>query len=256
MTPDTALVGEVRPSPNVNHRRVSGGPTMLILHYTGMGSGEAAVRWLADPASEVSCHYVVHEDGCIVQMVREADRAWHAGQGSWHGVSDINSHSIGIEIVNPGHAGGSPEFCEPQIAAVIALASDILCRHPIPPERVLGHSDIAPARKQDPGEKFPWERLHAAGIGHSVPPAEICDGPILADGDVGPVVETFQRRLADYGYSVQPTGRFDIATRLATMAFQRHFRPARVDGLADQSTVKTLERLVSSLSRQDVGAIS
>ena len=248
MTPDCGLVGEIRPSPNFNARRDPAVPTLLILHYTGMGSGEAAVRWLADPASEVSCHYVVHEDGCIVQMVREAERAWHAGQGSWQGLRDLNSQSIGIEIVNPGHAGGCPDFCEPQIEAVMRLATDIVVRHRIRPERVLGHSDVASARKQDPGEKFPWDRLHAAGIGHFVPPARICDGPCLREGDEGAGVAAFQRSLAAYGYEVAPTGRFDGATLHATAAFQRHFRRARVDGVADVSTVETLAALLAGLA--------
>ncbi|MBP0615246.1 N-acetylmuramoyl-L-alanine amidase [Jiella sp. KSK16Y-1] len=224
---------------------------MLILHYTGMGSGEGAVRWLADPASEVSCHYVVHEDGRVVQMVREAHRAWHAGQGSWQGVSDINSLSIGIEIVNPGHAGGLPDFCETQLEAVIRLSADILARHTIPPERVLGHSDVAPARKQDPGEKFPWARLHREGVGHFVPPAAICDGETLSQDDEGPAVLSWQKRLAAYGYDVLPTGRFDPPTRCATIAFQRHFRPLRVDGVADVSTVETLRALSAALVARD-----
>lgn len=244
---DSLLVDELRPSPNVNARRGGVRPTMLLLHYTGMGSGEGAVRWLEDPASEVSCHYVVHEDGRIVQMVREADRAWHAGQGSWQGISDVNSLSLGIEIVNPGHAGGCPEYPDRQVEAVIRLCADILARHPIRPERVIGHSDIAPARKQDPGEKFPWARLHRAGIGHFVPPAERCDGPTLGEGDAGPEVLAWQRRLAAYGYEVAPTGCFDVPTVLATAAFQRHFRPALVDGVADVSTARTLEALIAAL---------
>ncbi|MCE7030052.1 N-acetylmuramoyl-L-alanine amidase [Jiella avicenniae] len=241
------LVDELRPSPNFNARRCLARPSVLLLHYTGMGSGEGAVRWLENPASEVSCHYVVHEDGRIVQMVRECDRAWHAGQGSWQGVSDVNSLSLGIEIVNPGHAGGSPDYPDRQIEAVIRLCTDILGRHPIAPARVLGHSDVAPARKQDPGEKFPWARLHRAGIGHFVPPAEICDGPALCEGDAGPDVLAWQRGLSAYGYEVAPTGCFDAQTALATAAFQRHFRPARVDGIADLSTARTLDALIAAL---------
>ncbi|WP_246217638.1 N-acetylmuramoyl-L-alanine amidase [Jiella pacifica] len=241
------MVDEIRPSPNFNARRCLGGASLLILHYTGMGSGEGAVRWLQDPTSEVSCHYVVHEDGRIVQMVREADRAWHAGQGSWQGVSDVNSLSLGIEIVNPGHAGGCPDYPDRQIEAVMRLCADILSRHPILPERVLAHSDVAPARKQDPGERFPWERLHHAGIGHYVRPAAICGGASLCERDAGDEVAAWQRRLAAYGYEVAPTGRFDAPTVHATAAFQRHFRPARVDGIADASTVRTLDALIAAL---------
>ena len=247
MIRDTALVDEIRPSPNFNARRCLCGPRLLILHYTGMGSGEGAVRWLEDPSSEVSCHYVVHEDGRIVQMVREAERAWHAGQGSWQGLSDVNSLSLGIEIVNQGHAGGCPDFPDRQIEAVMRLCADILSRHSILPERVLAHSDIAPARKQDPGEKFPWARLHRAGIGHYAPPVAICDGPALCEGDAGEEVLAWQRRLAAYGYEVAPTGCFDSPTVLTTAAFQRHFRPARVDGVADASTVRTLDALIAAL---------
>lgn len=242
-TADSPLVDEIRASPNFNERRMAGGPSILLLHYTGMGTGEGAVRWLADPVSQVSCHYVVHEDGRVVQMVREAHRAWHAGQGSWQGVSDINSLSIGIEIVNAGHAGGCPDFPDAQVAKVMDLSAEIVARHGIGPERVLAHSDVAPQRKEDPGEKFPWDRLAARGIGHFVPPLPVTDGLCLSLGDHGEAVADWQRDLASYGYEVAATGAFDDATRLATIAFQRHFRPARVDGLADVSTVETLKRL-------------
>ncbi|MCQ0989992.1 peptidoglycan recognition protein family protein [Jiella marina] len=244
---DSPLVDEICASPNFNDRRMAGGPSMLILHYTGMGTGEGAVRWLADPASEVSCHYVVHEDGRVVQMVPEQHRAWHAGQGSWQGVCDINSLSVGIEIVNAGHAGGYPDFPEGQITKVMRLSAEIVARHRIAPERVLGHSDVAPARKQDPGEKFPWERLAAAGIGHFVSSAPMEAGPCLSPGDGGDAVLRWQRDLASYGYELSPTGDFDEATRFATIAFQRHFRPACVDGVADLSTVRTLKRLRQAL---------
>src|SRR6185312_12956132 len=134
----------------------------IILHYTGMETGEAAEAWLCNPESEVSSHYLVHEDGLIVQMVREADRAWHAGASSWHGETDMNSRSVGIEIVNRGHSLGYDNFGDSQIEAVIGLCRGISLRHAVPPERVLAHSDIAPARKVDPGEKFPWRRLAAS----------------------------------------------------------------------------------------------
>lgn len=249
-TPDFAGA-DVCPSPNFGERRGGGRPDALILHYTGMETGDGAQAWLCDPRSEVSSHYLVHEDGRVVQMVREADRAWHAGRGSWRGVDDVNSFSIGIEIVNPGHFLGFTEFPKSQIAAVIALGNDICRRHAIAPERVLAHSDIAPGRKIDPGEKFPWEALAAAGLGHLVAPAPIAPGRILGPGDGGPAVAALQRMLARYGYGVEETGLYDEATRIVVQEFQRHFRRARVDGLADLSSCETLRRLLDALGSFD-----
>lgn len=247
MRPDTPLVSELRPSHNFDARAARAPLDMLILHYTGMGTGGQALRWLLAPESKVSSHYLVHEDGRIVQLVREGDRAWHAGAGSWRGRGDVNSHSIGIEIVNSGHDGGLPGFPSEQIDAVIALCRDILARRQLRPEFVLAHSDTAPARKQDPGEKFPWERLASAGIGHWVPPVPIRSGRYFGPGDVGEPVAAYQGLLSAYGYEVTGDGRFDEATRLATLAFQRHFRPERIDGVADASTVETLHRLLVAL---------
>lgn len=239
---DSPVVSRVAPSPNHGERRVAR-PDLLLLHYTGMPDAQASLERLCAPLSEVSAHYLVFEDGEIVQMVPEARRAWHAGVSVWAGIHDINSHSIGIEIVNPGHDNGYPDFPDAQIDAVIALSRDIVARHPIQPQRVLAHSDVAPARKQDPGEKFPWERLHAAGVGHWVKPAAIEGGPVMAIGDGGPGVRALQQELAAYGYGITATGHYDEATAAVVVAFQRHFRPARVDGVADISTVQTLEKL-------------
>ncbi|ACB24002.1 N-acetylmuramoyl-L-alanine amidase [Methylobacterium sp. PvP062] len=246
LAPDSPLARRVAPSPNHGARR-AGPLDMLILHYTGMDSGAAALARLRDPLSEVSAHYLVFEDGGTVQMVPEARRAWHAGAGAWKGETDVNSRSIGIEIVNPGHAGGLPPYPEAQVEAVIALARDILGRWPIPPERVLAHSDVAPERKEDPGEIFPWDRLAAAGVGHHVPPARLQDGRFLARGDAGQPVEALQAMFALYGYDLPVTGTFDARTRAVVTAFQRHFRPARVDGVADASTITTLRDLIAAL---------
>ncbi|KQS61684.1 N-acetylmuramoyl-L-alanine amidase [Methylobacterium sp. Leaf361] len=246
LTPDSPLARRVAPSPNHGARR-AGPLDMLILHYTGMDSGAAALARLRDPLSEVSAHYLVFEDGGIVQMVPEARRAWHAGAGAWKGETDVNSRSIGIEIVHPGHAGGLPPYPEPQVEAVIALARDILARWPIPPERVLAHSDVAPERKEDPGEIFPWDRLAAAGVGHRVPPARLQDGRFFARGDAGQPVEALQAMFALYGYDLPVTGLFDARTQAVVTAFQRHFRPARVDGVADASTITTLRDLIAAL---------
>lgn len=243
---------QVRVSPNFGPRRDGFRADMIILHYTGMETGDAAEAWLCDPASEVSSHYLVHEDGRVVQMVRESDRAWHAGKSSWRGVTDINSCSVGIEIVNPGHVYGYPDFPACQIDAVIALCTDIAQRHAVTPERVLGHSDVAPGRKVDPGERFPWGQLALAGIGHFVAPAPLKGGRFLTCGDRGKAVETLQSMLSIYGYGVEISGRFDAATQTVVAAFQRHFRPERVDGVADRSTLDTLQRLLKALPASPV----
>jgi N-acetylmuramoyl-L-alanine amidase len=241
---------ENRPSPNFG-ARVDGGPIdILLFHYTAMASSEAALDWLCDASSEVSSHYFVFEDGRVVQMVDEELRAFHAGVSFWGGEKNINSRSIGIEIANRGHALGYPPYPEPQIEAVIALSRDILARHAIPPERVLAHSDVAPLRKADPGERFPWRRLCVAGVGQYVAPAPITHGPAFGEGDEGEVVARFKSRLREYGYGLGGGDRFDAETKAVTVAFQRHFRPELVDGVADMSTRLTLERLIASLRRR------
>lgn len=238
---------EVRVSPNFGPRREGARPELIILHYTGMETGEAAESWLCDPVSEVSSHYLVHEDGAVTQMVRESDRAWHAGKGSWRGETDVNSSSIGIEIVNPGHVLGYHDFTDAQIGAVIALCRGIVERHGIRPENVLAHSDVAPGRKVDPGEKFPWQVLARAGIGHYVEASPIGGGRFLSAGDRGEPVEALQSMLALYGYGVEITGIFDQQTKTVVEAFQRHFRTEQIDGIADRSTIETLHRLLSAL---------
>lgn len=235
----------VRPSPNFGERRGGAKADALILHYTGMASGAAAEDWLCDPASEVSSHYLVHEDGSIVQMVPENARAWHAGAGSWQGRADVNSFSIGIEVVNPGHFLGYREFPDAQTVSVIALCRDICARWGIPPARVLAHSDVAPGRKIDPGERFPWARLAAEGVGlHVFQPAG-SEGNTLVEGDSGRLVRELQSRLAVYGYSVETTGIYDAHTKAVVEAFQRHFRPDLVDGRADVSTRLALDALLA-----------
>ena len=236
-----------RPSPNFGARKDDAVADMVILHYTGMDSAQAAEDWLCTEASEVSSHYLVDEDGGVVQMVREVERAWHAGKGSWRGNADINSCSVGIEIANPGHVFGYPDFPAVQIEAVIGLCRGIVARWAIPPARVLAHSDVAPGRKIDPGEKFPWRRLHDAGIGHWVAPAAIRGGRFLSRGDAGEPVEALQAMLAMYGYGLAISGAYDEATETVVAAFQRHFRPALVDGVADRSTIETLHALTSAL---------
>ncbi len=180
--------------------------------------------------------------------VPEAKRAWHAGVASWAGEEDINSCSIGVEIVNRGHDWGYPEFPLRQIAAVIALCRGIMLRRKVPSHRVLGHSDVAPSRKKDPGEKFPWHSLANSGVGHWVQPAPIVRGETLKLGTISDDVLGLQQALAKYGYGVPANGKYDGATMEVVTAFQRHFRPARIDGVADHSTLTTLQALLASLS--------
>lgn len=229
MTPDSALVSRLSPSPNFGDRR-GRDIDALILHYTGMITGEAARERLLDPAAEVSSHYLVWEDGRVEQLVAEADRAWHAGRSFWAGERDMNARSIGIEIVNGGHDFGCPPYPDAQIRATIDLCRDICARRNIPPHRILGHSDVAPARKQDPGEHFPWRRLADAGVG------------LWVDVDLGDVAsheldtaERLQTALAAYGYECPRSGRRDAETQDALTAFLRHFAPAGLDPVRDQT---------------------
>ncbi len=246
LVPDSPLAAKVFPSPNHGERKDGRRPDMLILHYTGMAEAGEALQRLCNPAAEVSAHYFVFENGHVLQLVPESRRAWHAGAGAWAEETDINSCSIGIEIANAGHMGGLPAYPEAQVEAVTRLAADIVHRWSIAPARVLGHSDVAPTRKEDPGELFPWERLAVAGIGHWVKPAPIAGGRFFAQGDQGPPVEAYQAMLAMYGYVLDVSGTFTPETAAVTRAFQRHFRPERVDGVADASTITTLRDLIAS----------
>lgn len=207
------------PSPNFNDRPAGGPIDMLVLHYTGMETAEAALARMCDPAAKVSAHYMIDEDGAVRALVPEDKRAWHAGEAFWRGETDINGRSIGIEMVNPGHEFGYRPFPEAQMAALIELVKDILARHPIPARNVVGHSDVAPRRKEDPGELFDWRRLAAEGIGLWPSPGN--DNP----GCERPV----STLLAEIGYET-----VDLEKTIA--AFQRRFRPARIDGRADAET--------------------
>lgn len=222
-----------RPSPNHGDR---GTPpnmrpiNMLVLHYTGMASAAAALDRLCDPAANVSSHYLVEEDGAVWRLVAEERRAFHAGVSCWQGEDNLNYVSIGVEIVNPGHELGYQPFPEPQMAALEALCRDVLARHRIPPYRVVGHSDIAPDRKSDPGELFDWARLAGAGIG-LFPPAAAGLARRRGRG-VGLIERTAALSdLARIGYCVSAA-----ATQVAVAAFQRRFRPERWDGVIDAET--------------------
>jgi N-acetylmuramoyl-L-alanine amidase len=211
-----------RPSPN-HDDRAGAAIDMLVLHYTGMKTAEEALERLCDPAARVSAHYTVDEDGTVYAHVPEERRAWHAGVSHWAGVSNLNSRSIGIEIVNPGHEFGYREFPQAQIAALITLCQDILSRQPIPATRVLGHSDVAPARKEDPGELFPWEALAKAGIGL---------WPQAIASNLG------AEALVRYGYDPEAP-----QDKVIT-AFQRHFRPEKLDGQWDNECAGLLAWLL------------
>lgn len=250
-TPDSSVVSDVIPSPNYGDRNKGLTPDMIVLHYTGMPDAEGAITRLCSDGTDVSAHYIVLEEGRIVQTVPEAKRAWHAGSSFWAGEDDINSCSIGIEIINRGHDWGYPDYPARQIAAVTALCRGILLRRNMPTHRVLGHSDVAPARKKDPGEKFPWHLLASSGVGHWVHPAPIVAGEGLRTGADGDQVKALQQALARYGYSIEITGIYDVPTTEVVTAFQRHFRPERIDGVADLSTLETLEALLVSLPRSE-----
>lgn len=233
-------------SPNFSERKLP--ISMLVLHYTGMESGAAARARLCDPAAEVSAHWIVHEDGKAETLVDEAKRAWHAGRGSWNGKTDVNSASIGIEIVNGGHNvplpdGSLPPYPDVQILAVIKLAKEIIERHEIKPHNIVGHSDIAPERKEDPGEHFPWEGLAAAGIGYW--PGDLPDDNrvLFEAGDRDRGLSIIQRGLADLGYGASVTGCLDEPTQAIIRAVQRRYRPSNIDGVIDMQVMEIIKRL-------------
>jgi N-acetylmuramoyl-L-alanine amidase len=234
--------GDKQPSPNFNERPPGAPIDTLVLHYTGMRSGEEAIARLCDPEAKVSAHYVVEEDGRVFALVPEEKRAWHAGVSHWRGRDNLNDTSIGIEIVNPGHEFGYRPFPAAQMEAVAALCQGILERHPIPPRNVIGHSDIAPDRKEDPGELFDWAGLSRLGVG-LWPQEAALSSSALAQGDKGEAVAQLQQDLARYGYRLEISGQFDEATRLVVVAFQRHFRPQRLDGVWDGECAARLRSL-------------
>jgi N-acetylmuramoyl-L-alanine amidase len=208
-------------SPNCDARPAGCMIDMLVLHYTGMRSADAALARLTDPAAKVSAHWLIDEEGAVFALVPETMRAWHAGVSFWRGATDVNARSIGIELVNPGHEFGYRPFPEPQMAAVGALCRDILARHPIPARNVVGHSDVAPRRKMDPGELFDWPRLAATGVGLWPEEADEC---VMDE-------EAVRAMLALIGYETE-----DLFATLK--AFQRRFRPARVNGRLDWQTAR------------------
>ena len=213
-----------RPSPNRGERKTA--IDMLLFHYTGMESAQAALERLCDPATAVSAHYLIEEDGTLHRLVDDAQRAWHAGVGSWAGDTDVNSRAIGIELQNPGHEFGYRDFPAAQIAVLERLSRYLITKHSIPARHVLGHSDVAPGRKQDPGERFPWQRLAQAGIGRWPRARKPDGGPTIAPGKTHELVAAVQEALGVYGYGLTViSGTLDPATETVLTAFQRHFVP-------------------------------
>lgn len=232
-------------SPNQNERKLP--ISMLVLHYTGMESGQAALDRMRDPDAQVSAHYMVEEDGRVFRLVAEEKRAWHAGVSEWNGITDLNSASVGIEIVNGGHDYGLPDFPDVQINALIPLCKRIITAHRIAQHNIVGHSDIAPERKNDPGEKFPWSGLAAAGIG-LWPGVGNGDQRILFEaGDRDRGVTLLQRGLAGLGYGVALDGVMTDRTISVVRAFQRRFRVDKVDGIVDMETLDLVSRLARML---------
>ncbi len=237
-------------SPNQRERPEGATIDTLILHYTGMQTGSAAIARLCDPSAEVSSHYVVEEDGRVFRLVDEHRRAAHAGVSIWQGREMLNDSSIGIEIVNPGHEWGYRPFPAAQIAALTKLCQDILARHPIPRARVLGHSDVAPDRKQDPGELFPWRELAEHGVG--VWPSASAD---LGTGDAvtdAAGLASVRAGLRTVGYAPDASGAMDERLAVVLRAFQRHWRPEAVNGAADRGTRARLASLVHQGGPQGV----
>jgi N-acetylmuramoyl-L-alanine amidase len=241
--------------PSPNHDARPSPPYMVIIHYTGMTSGSEAIKTLTDPVSKVSSHYTIDEDGSIYAHVDESRRAWHAGVSYWQGKRDINAASIGIEIVNPGHEFGYVDFTVAQIDSLEALLGDIKTRWTIKDAHILGHSDIAPSRKKDPGERFPWEQLAKKGHGifetPEIPPHDIM-GPALSIGDTGLGVFSLQSALGKMGYNILAGGPYDEETRVMVTAFQRHFVPNVIgtpfEGLADAQTRVTLMKVLRAMT--------
>jgi N-acetylmuramoyl-L-alanine amidase len=238
-------------SPNQDARKLP--ITMLVLHYTGMETGQAAFERLIDPTSKVSAHYMVEEDGEIKQLVDEGRRAWHAGVSFWNGITDINSASVGIEIVNGGHDFDLPEFTRPQLTSVIRLSKKIVKAYNIPDYNIVGHSDIAPSRKQDPGEKFPWKEVAQRGVGYWPADVKPDQRVLFEQGSTDRAIAILQRGLAFIGYNVEVNGRLDANTGDVLCAFQRRYRPNQITGNIDIETVELITDLADN-RKNEVGS--
>ncbi|MBV8060840.1 MAG: N-acetylmuramoyl-L-alanine amidase [Alphaproteobacteria bacterium] len=236
------------PSPNFGDRKPEIKLEYIVIHYTGMQTGDEALTRMCDAASEVSAHYMIEEDGHIIQLVDEGKRAWHAGQGAWRGVTDMNSASIGIELVNPGHQFGYRPFTAAQVESLVLLIKDIIVRYGMNPALcLLGHSDLAPLRKEDPGELFPWQELAKQELGlWPAPRAEDFEGTEhVMDAEL-------QAMLRIVGYDCPQTGSYDPAMHKTILAFQRHFEPDNLTGTPERSTVARLRALVRQVNALQV----
>ncbi len=220
-------------SPNWDERAPGCKADYAILHYTGMLTADLALNRLCDPSAKVSAHYMIGRGGEVWQLVDESRRAWHAGKSYWRGVTDLNSVSIGIELVNPGHQWGYQKFPERQIEVCAGLLKAIMVRHNIPAANILAHSDIAPERKEDPGEFFPWQRLAGQGIGLWL------DVPDPADAKPAELSE-IRDLLRRIGYECPPGSDYDQTLRRCLLSFQRHWFPGNLTGLADACTIQRL----------------
>ena len=238
-----------RRSPNFDQRINDYVIDMLVLHYTGMINADMALQRLCNSDAKVSAHYLIDEDGECFQLVEESNRAWHAGKSSWAGSGDINNRSIGIELANAGHEFDYKPFPEAQMKSLERITKDVLTRHAIPGHRILGHSDIAPSRKRDPGELFDWRRLASVGIGlwPNKKYETFTDKEPLGPGTSGKAVSHAQEKLAYFGYHIEKTGHYDLGTQEVVTAFQRHFRPERVDGLFDSLCCDRLSDLLDQI---------
>jgi N-acetylmuramoyl-L-alanine amidase len=234
-----------RPSLNYDSRPKTAPIDMLVIHYTDMETAEEALDLLCSPASKVSSHYLISENGHIYRLVEEENRAWHAGVSFWKGRTKLNDYSIGIELANPGHRCGYKDFPQKQIDALIQLSHGIMSRHHIPPYHVVAHSDIAPDRKKDPGEKFPWKILAQHNIGFW-PSKKL-------EVMVPHTIEVFlvQQMLSRIGYHVPMHGMYDPGTKLVIEAFQRHFCPHKVHGIIDPETYRQLVRVADEIDGQE-----
>lgn len=235
-----------RPSPNFDERPAGVGPSVLVLHYTGMESTQEALESLCDPASRVGAHYLVTEEGEVFQLVDEAMRAWHAGVSRWRGEHSINDISIGIELANPGHEFGYTPFPKPQMASLEEVCIDIVRRHAIEPINVVGHSDVAPGRKQDPGELFDWQRLARSGVGLWLGEVHDFPGQGAETENAKTDWAALQIKMRALGYGLSISGQADRETRDALTAFQRHWRPQRVTGEADAHCLEVLGALLEA----------
>jgi len=259
------MTGIWHPSPNFDSRDGCS-ISMLVLHYTGMRTPQEAINRLIDPASKVSAHYIVDEDGTVLNLVKEEHRAWHAGVSGWRGETRVNHHSIGIEIVNPGHEFGYRPFPDMQMESVISLCKEILGRHAIEPRNVIGHSDVAPTRKEDPGELFDWEELAKNGVGLMPQPhlpfyppympsagftygysRTLVDDFFLEQGMKSDAVLLMRNQLSNYGYMIDANDDFDEMAMLSVVAFQRHFRRHKVNGVWDMECHLAIEELLNKV---------